>query len=208
MDTTLSLPTGVKHLTLNVIDPFVVYNKRGHKQIRKGTFIYMTYENIPKNLIFKHHAVNDYNQHLCGGWSLYKHPPFEEVDRVVIGSKPVGISHTRSVEEAEAKQIEITNKGKLCTFMKNNHNDLYFVTASPYGTLEEFFPNLDILIQDYDRCKLSYCANIIRKYKKVNFEAFHHGKFDRENHHTCITGLILGYPIENTISLIVRDEFI
>jgi len=40
--------------------------------------------------------------------------------------------------------------------------------------------------------------NII-KYKNVIFLEFHDDKYD--HHPTEITGLILGYPIENTLSL-------
>jgi len=75
-------------------DPYVLYKNDGHKYMQKGKFVHMIYKNAQRNLSFKHKAVNDYNQHLCGGWFVYDHPKFEEVDRVVAGLKHVGISHT------------------------------------------------------------------------------------------------------------------
>ena len=189
------------------MDPYVFYNKRGDKQIRNGKYVYVTYKNVPRYLLFKHKAVNNFNQHLCGGWSVYKHFPFEEVDRVTLGLKPVGISHSNSLLEAETKQKEIIDKGFMATIMKSTWNDLYFVTASPYGTLQEFFHNLDSLIEDYERIGLGYAANIIERYKNVKFEAFHGGKYDIEDHPECIVGLILGYPIENTVAIIRGDIY-
>ncbi len=183
-------------------DPFVSYNKRGHKQVRnkKGNLL-MTYKNAPKWVKFKHPAVNDYNQHLCGGWFVYDHKEFEEVDRVVAGLKPVGVSHCRDLNKTEEKQKEILSKGFMASIFKSTWNDLYFLTASPYGKLKDFFPNLDDLKEDYLCYRLPYCVEDIERYKNVDFKSFHNFKFDKENHSSCIVGLILGYPIENTIAL-------
>ena len=189
-------------------DPYVVYTEEGDKQIKRGNYVYMVYKNasnVSKDLKFKHNTVNDYNQHLCGGWSLHEHTEFEEVDRVAAGLKPVGISMIRNLFRAEAKRKELSSKGLLATVYKRPDNkDLYFVTASPRGTVGKFFKNLNVLINDYRKHGLVYCADIIEEYKNVNFIKFHNLQYD--DHHTCITGLCLGYPIENTIALIVRDD--
>ena len=188
-----------------MIDPYVVYTDDGDKQIKKDKYVYMVYKyaaNILKDLKFKHKTVNDYNQHLCGGWSFYKHTEFEEVDRVAKGLKPAGISTTRDLSLAEAKRKELSNKGFLATIYKRR--DLYFVTASPRGTLGKFFRNLNVLIEDYRRNGLVYCADMMEYYRNVNFIKFHNLEYD--DHHTCITGLVLGYPIENTMALIIRDD--
>ena len=158
-------------------DPYVVYTEEGDKQIRKGKYVYMSYKNalnISNTLKFKHNSVNNYNQHLCGGWFLYENKEFEEVDRVVVGLKPVGISATRDPSRAEAKRKELCNKGLLATIYKQDDDrELYFVTASPHGTLGKFFKNLNVLIDDYRKHNLAYCANLIEEYKNVNFIKFH-----------------------------------
>jgi len=59
---------------------------------------------------------------------------------------------------------------------------------------------MDTLAADYK--KNSFNSDNIIKYKNVNFLEFHGDKYD--HHPTEITGLILGYPIENTLSLMKR----
>lgn len=56
------------------------------------------------------------------------------------------------------------------------------------------------LAEDYEREQLT--SKNIRSYMDANFSVFHEGRYDREDHPIEIVGLILGYPIENTISLI------
>ncbi|AYV80631.1 MAG: hypothetical protein Harvfovirus3_76 [Harvfovirus sp.] len=183
-------------------DPFVFISKKGNKQIRnKNGYVLMHYPKIPRNIKFKHNAVNDYNQHLCGGWSVYPHPKFEALDRVMLGLKPLGMETTADGNIAKEKAKEIADKGFLSSFelMKNNY---YFVTASVKGTLGDYF-DMKTLAHDYEKNHLS--SENIKKYAKVKFDAFHNGKFDIEDHPCEIVGLVLGYPIENTISLIKRD---
>jgi len=185
-------------------DPFVFITKSGTKQIRnKNGYVLMRYPNIPKNLKFKHKAVNDHNQHLCGGWSVYPRVEFEEIDRVEQGLKPVGISYTYNLDLAKAKIENLISKGFLATYTTRifNNKEMYNVTASVTGTLGEFF-DMDTLAADYKRCRLM--NNEIIKYKNVNFSEFHNDNYDCDKHPLEITGLILGFPIENTISLIKR----
>jgi hypothetical protein len=185
-------------------DPFVFITKSGTKQIRnKNGYVLMRYKNIPKSIKFKHIAVNDYNQHLCNGWVVYDHTEFEEIDRVEQGLKPVGISHTYNLELAKAKIENLISKGFLATYVVQifQNKEMYNVTASVTGTLGDYF-DMDTLAADYKKCRLIN-DNIIR-YKTVNFSEFHNGNYDCGKHPIEITGLILGYPIENTIALIKR----
>jgi hypothetical protein len=187
------------------MDQHIFYTKKGDKQIRNGKYVLLTYKNIPRDIQFKHPTINDYNQLLCGGFCFLPDIEFEEVDRVVLGLKPVGISSTRELQKAQDKTKEIINKGFLCSFEKSKFNEFYFVTASPKGKLKDFFPDLEILAQDYERHNLKFWANIIRDCKELDFKVFH-DNYNPDESPTCITGLILGYPIENTISLIHMHE--
>lgn len=182
-------------------DPFVFITKSGTKQIRnKNGYVLMRYPKIPKNIQFKHKAVNDYNQHLCGGWFVHEHDDFEEIDRVVAGLKPVGISHAVPFLPMIERAIKYVEKGYLMTYEKNRvRKGTYNITVSPTGKLKNYF-DMDTLIADYERNGLY--SDDIEFYKDVTFAAFHNGQFD--NHPTEIVGLILGYPIENTISLMKR----
>jgi hypothetical protein len=181
-------------------DPFVFITKKGHKQIRnKNGFVLMTYKNIPKSINFKHKAVNDYNQHLCHGWFVYDHTEFEEIERVGQGLKPVGISCSGNLWAVTKKAIEFINKGFLVSYTKRNFHDtiLYHITVSVTGKLKDYF-DMDTLAADYEDNGLS--SDTIIEYKNIDFSKFHHDKYD--HHPIEITGLILGYPIENTIALI------
>jgi hypothetical protein len=186
---------------MTTMDPFVFITKKGHKQIRnKNGYVLMTYKNIPKSIKFKHIAVNDYNQHLCNGWFVYNHTEFEEIDRVEQGLKPVGISHSENLLAVTKKALALINKGFLVSYTKNPFIEgMYNITASVTGKLKDYF-DMDKLASDYEQNGLN-SKNIIN-YKDVNFSEFHYDKYDCECHPIEITGLILGYPIENTIALI------
>ena len=180
-------------------DPFVFITKRGHKQIRnKNGYVLMIYKNIPKSINFKHKAVNDYNQYLCGGWFVYDHTEFEEIDRVEQGLKPVGVSHSYDLIDVTLKMINLIDKGFLVSYTTRLYHDknMYHVTASVTGKLKDYF-DMDTLATDYENNGINF--HEIMKYKNANFSEFHNGKFD--HHPMEITGLILGYPIENTIAL-------
>ncbi|HLX53009.1 MAG TPA: hypothetical protein VKR58_03665 [Aquella sp.] len=185
------------------IDPFVFITKRGHKQIKnKDGYVLMTYKNIPRSIKFNHRAVNDYNQHLCGGWSVYNHPDFDEIDRVEQGLKPVGISHSSNLEKVTIKIKNLINKGFLASYTTQIFNKklMYNVTASVTGKLCDYF-DMKTLANDYENNGIN--SDDITEYKNVDFSAFHNDKYD--HHPIEITGLILGYPIENTIALIKQS---
>jgi hypothetical protein len=65
---------------------------------------------------------------------------------------------------------------------------MWFITISPKGILKDYFDNL------------SEEAKNIEEYANKSFEIFQNDKFNQ--HPTSIMGLILDYPIENTIALL------
>jgi hypothetical protein len=67
------------------------------------------------------------------------------------------------------------------------------------GKLKDYF-NMDTLAADYENNGIN--RNNIIKYKNINFSEFHYDKYNCNHHLIEITGLILGYPNENTIALI------
>lgn len=52
-----------------------IYNK-GH--------VMVIYRYIPKKIYFKSPMVNDFNQHLCGGWFMAEMNTMSEVDKHII----------------------------------------------------------------------------------------------------------------------------
>lgn len=185
-------------------DPFVRITKEGDKIIENNGFRLKTYKNIPKNLKFKHKAVNDYNQHLCGGWSVIKREKFEEINRVISGLKPVGVTYAKNFKEVEDKAFEVMSKGFQASYGEGKGfiANRYIITASVTGKLGDYF-DMKTLAKDYENNGLS--SENIKKYVDVDFINFHHRKYDCKDHPLEIVGLILGYPIENTISLMKYD---
>jgi len=166
--------------------------------------VYKNAGNIKVN--YEDKMTNDENQDLCGGWRIIDNIPFEETHRVMQGLKPVGISHSWNKNKVDQKIQEYEEKGFLVSRLdrlKHGSKDetLYGLTVSPKGKLSDYF-NFKVLIDDYIKNGLGYDAKKLKEYENVNFEAFHNGKFDKEDHPFCVVGLILGYPIENTISIL------
>lgn len=186
-------------------DPYVSITANGNKIIRnnKGHII-KRYRNIPRNINFRHAMVNDYNQHLSGAWSVYKHYDFEEVDRVMRGLKPIGDSISYNFRAIKDKMWELRNKGYIATYSQQRIGStiLYILTASPKGKLGEFF-DMETLATEYER--QGFSGKSIRDHSDVNFEKFHNIKYNSGFYPVEIVGLVLGYPIENTIS-IIRNE--
>ena len=186
-------------------DLMVNYTTTGDKQLlTKNGEVWMTYPNAPTNIKFCHKSINDHNQVLCDA-SGDRDNEFEEIDRVVIGLKPVGISYTSDFAELSKRVDEYRRKGFLVSYINNKFSpERYNVTVSPKGKLGDYF-DMDTLAKDYIRNGLAIQADTIKLYKRKEFSAFHDGKFDVAYHQMEIVGLILGYPIENTIALIKRD---
>src|SRR5205807_1507953 len=143
-------------------------------------YVLMRYKKIPKNIKFTHKAINDYNQHLCGGWHVLPNNKFEEIERVASGLKPLGISHIFDKDEAERKVKEMLGKGVLCTCIERKFFDqdrmMYDITASVKSKLKDYF-DMDTLINDYKNNGLTDEAENLEKYKDVQFDAFHGNKY-------------------------------
>lgn len=183
---------------------FIFYTPSGHKQVRNADgFVLMTYPNIPKDIRFKHKMVNDYNQHLYG-WSVFPPKKFKELDRVSIGLKPLGVCYSDNLSEVIEKTIELSTKGLLVTYKERkliNDKTDYVIIVSVNGKLGDYF-DMDILAEDYERYGIN--SDNIRTYENVSFADFHNGIHD-DSHPMEIIDLVRGHPIENTISLILRD---
>jgi hypothetical protein len=187
-------------------DPYVKITKSGTKQIvNDNGFVLGRYSKIPKNLKFKHKAVNDRNQHLCGGWFVGPQVKYEEILRVEQGLKPLALCHPDSKEEAIKLKKEYTDKGFLATIYPNKaFKGKYDIIVSVNTTFGEFF-DMDTLAEDYKKNKLFEEAENIKSRKDDHFSILH----DELNMRILcdwqmpeISGLMFGYPIENTISRI------
>lgn len=177
--------------------------------------IYEIHRRIPKEpLSFRSEMNNDENQELCGGWHpmwTREYPGGENaaiIERVRLGLKPFGIVH--SWTRLENQQVFERNAGKC------RHSEMVSRAVSRYGEMEsrdvhysafwndnrrlsDIF-DFDALIEDYARyVPIEVDAMVeFREYTLADFVT----RWDIDDGvPPGITGLILGYPVENTISL-------
>jgi len=195
MKTTKQMPRGgveiIHHKAWNTKK---YYTRSGH--------LARIYRRVPQRVKFKSKMVNDGNQHLCGGWSYFDSDSDEIERRLVSGRKPLGSMADWSKPAAEARAKRLRDAGLVATVGRNKFIDgLWNVEACQDITVGEI-GSLEDLLLDYGtampamfgviRGALEVCEN-------ARLASFLNGKW--ESAHPCVTGLILGYPIENTISL-------
>ena len=81
------------------------------------------------------------------------------------------------------------------------YRGIYALHVSPKGKLGDFF-DMDAVAKEYQQFDLSAAVADILNNKETDFKEFHHGRYDSHGME-AVTGLLLGYPIENTISLML-----
>ncbi len=168
------------------------------------------YGHQPKTIRFHSPMVNDFNQHLCGGWTMVDIPDEKKatIDRVVSGTKPFGDLRycEEDEEEALAAKAEI-EQSNLFAHMESRPREtyqgetvLYGLTFCNHGTLSGLF-DLDSLLQDYqDAVSGEDFDREFEAYRGRQLQSFF-GGWDVPAVPRWLTGLILGYPVENTISI-------
>lgn len=176
------------------------------KQIWVNNYLVMTYPRVPKRIQFQHAMVNDENQNLCGGWHLDWEDENDKIlSRVADGLKPLGIAHaieSRAEVEQLVRQLEADGLDVKVTPSPVRGWDI--AVAHP-GTLGEVF-DLSTLAEDYvasGGISSDQMAREIAQYTHRSLISFA-GKYDVDAVPPWVTGLILGYPVENTISLYLR----
>jgi len=181
------------------------------KQVWANGCLQMTYRRQPKKIYFKSRMVNDENQDLCGGWHRRGHDGnrrdenAEVLHRVADGLKPLGIAHAvESEAEVERCSRDLSERG-LDVKIEKHFWKGWNVVAAQKGTLRELF-DLAALTRDYvhsGTLSEAYMAQSIRLYadrRLIDF-AENYDWQDGKDVPLWVTGLILGYPVENTISL-------
>lgn len=177
---------------------------RGHRMV--------TYRKQPRRIRFKSKMVNDKNQHLCGGWFMdgaTGDSINREIEkRLIAGKKPLGIMVFWDEDAIEAKACVARLKAaglavKTSTGWRSGQRIVEACQDIHVGEIGD----MGDLIGDYiesgaipegriDSLCREFNVNSGRKLK-----SFLGGKWDIESCPPWLTGLILGYPVENTISI-------
>lgn len=200
----------------------IKHNKNGTilKKIYLGNHLITSYPSAPnpEKLKFQSPMVNDFNQDLCGGWCCPElrndiEALFERIKR---GLKPFANLSTWAINKVKVKELdEIINvmpsnlkykrfdrfrnqDGSCSAFGKEMHDYVDNIDICMPGKLSDLF-DMDALAEDYTihLPKYPQIAQDIKNSKHLEMEQFLGDKWDDLG---WLTGLILGYPIENTIS--------
>ena len=172
-------------------------------------------------------SVNNYNQHLSGDWYWQyradgtprgKGEFNNEIifERLVSGLKPLG--GLRFFEDEKKKIRDFLGrllKSQLAFSCSKVENELFFAVCQK-GRLGDLF-DFDDLLEDYialvtaaNSKALSPLGNIKKFLSSVKNECleryltFDHRKTEG-TYDTILTGLILGYPVENTFALLLEN---
>lgn len=181
------------------------------KQIWNDGYLMATYRYQPKKMRFKSRMVNDTNQDLAGGWQpLEMKEEDESVDdlarrQLLANRKPLGFLMADSKREAEeiARDIRRGNPNLETKVEPPGTFIHHYVAVAQKETLRNLF-DLDALYRDYtenDVIDPDELAKELDKYADRTLISFSRTFDIDDGIPPWVTGLILGYPIENTISL-------
>lgn len=181
-----------------------VYIEKGKKyqtkKIYNNGYLMIKYLYQPLHINFKNKMVNDENQNFCGGWSMGKENLSDEMlfTRTIKGVKPLSVIYGNKIQDLR-KFIDFKiNKSKFYRKFSGGHRPCLLI--APKGKMKDLF-DLETLKEDYSHNEID--IDITKVKNKTLLDYF--WDWDAQDKDSKIkyweTGLILGYPIENTISL-------
>jgi hypothetical protein len=172
--------------------------KHNTKTVWNRGYRMITYRRQPKRIRFKSKMVNDKNQHLCGGWSF---AGLENENRwierqLVTGRKPLG--DIACAERLRAAGL-IVRVGP--SFVEGHRlveacHDIHVGDIGDMGDLVGDYIESGAFMDD----EIDDLCREFNVYSRRKLKSFLGKKWDTEHNPLWVTGLILGYPVENTIS--------
>ena len=161
------------------------------------------YRRVPKAIRFKSPLVNDVNQLVCGGWGVV--PNMRVVyEQLLSGRKPFG--ETGGWEDDKALEARLHSAGFLTKLSRRGEGDGFELLACRPMPVNEIGDMGDLYRDYYDALSedmpdaLDSLLKEMEKYQKWTLDKFFSG-WDTPPLPRWLTGLILGYPVENTISI-------
>ncbi|MEX1014262.1 MAG: hypothetical protein WDZ80_03830 [Candidatus Paceibacterota bacterium] len=170
------------------------------KRIYNNGYLLAKYKYQPLSIGFQNKMVNDMNQHFCGGWALSDLDLSNEalLERVLKGNKPMA-----AITAWEKEDLEFCD-GLVDRRKYYSYSDQYLLTGAFYTlvAVKGKFKDLFDLQSLYETYKENGIDIDIEEHKNKTIQNFFHD-WDGHDYHIelWVLGLILGYPIENTISI-------
>lgn len=172
---------------------------RGHRMV--------TYRNQPLRIRFRSKMVNDKNQHLCGGWFFagLENTNLWIERQLIVGRKPLGVMFFWNDERDESGECAerlkaaglIVRTGPGFTDGTRIVEACHDIRVGDLGDLGDLFADYaESLITEYE----DDLREEFNRHAGRRLRSFLGKKWDTEHNPLWLTGLILGYPVENTIS--------
>ena len=179
------------------------------KTVYNNGHVMRIYRRQPKVIRFQSPMVNDFNQHLCGGWSMTDIGDEKEatIQQLLVGKKPfacISFWHDQGAAALEAQTR--LDAAKLVTDLRKRALPGY-----RFGHVWDLLACQDMRVQDigdlralrddYDEVfEMGLEMDEIMPFADSAIASFFDG-WDSPPLPLWLTGLILGYPVENTMSL-------
>lgn len=188
------------------------HKKWNTKTVYNDGHVMRIYRRQPKVIRFQSPMINDFNQHLCGGWSMTDKKDEKEatIQQLLLGKKPFAcISFYPDVHSnALETQRRVMSAGLITDLRKRQHTSCYFdhiwdlcvchdIRVKDIGDL----PDLEA---DYDSWfDPDFLEDGISEFADRKLSSFFDG-WDIPDIPLWLSGLILGYPVENTMSIYLQ----
>lgn len=169
----------------------------------------ITYRRQPHRIRFRSRMVNDKNQHLCGGWTMrgMENENLLIERQLVAGRKPIGSmvfwqddfwhEEARSCVERLRAAGLVVRTGHGFTDGTQIVEACHDIRVGDIGDIGDLFADYtEALIPEYE----GELSREFTKYSGRKLRSFLGKKWGADDNPLWVTGLVLGYPIENTIS--------
>lgn len=180
----------------------IIRKKYQSKMIFNQGYRLVNYDYQPLSIEFKNEMVNDMNQHFCGGWSLTDVDLSNEalLERVLQGNKPMAVISAWKKEDLEFITGRVDDTKYYSASGQYELTGAFYTIVAVKGKLKDLF-DLPLLFRTYKENDIHIdIEEHENKTLKDFFSDWDAQDADSEID-TWVTGLILGYPIENTISI-------
>jgi hypothetical protein len=174
------------------------------KKIYNDGYLMRAYHHQPKHIRFRSPMVNDLNQHLCGGWTMRGQRDTNAIicDQLVAGRKPLGVAvyWPEDLDSAKQQQKRLLAAGLVVSLKRRALIAARHVwdLAGCQDLRIRDIGNLDELAKDYLKAGIE--LDDVHRFGGRHLKTRMHC-FDIPESPLWLTGLVLGYPVENTISI-------
>jgi len=177
------------------------------KTIYNNGHVMHIYRRQPKVLRFQSPMLNDFNQHLCGGWSMTDIGDEKEatVRQLLLGKKPFACLSFWPDRHSDAvdAQHRLLSAGLVTDLRKRAMHSGHMIwdLLACHNMRVKDIGDLRALEADFDEWFISgFLGEEISAFADQKLSSFFDG-WDSPPLPLWLTGLILGYPVENTMSL-------